>query len=80
MDYEKLMTKARETNAKRDQMDKEAGFATPWQAGADAVLLTIRDAIKCGIVTNNWSNVAEAQAILEKMIEVVGAAKGARKN
>lgn len=73
MDYEKLMAAARKTNARRDEIDKRNGFVTPYECGADGLLKTIREAIECGIRAGDWNIVAEGQAMLEKMIEIVGA-------
>jgi hypothetical protein len=69
-DYEALMDEARLTNAFRDETDRRNGFATP-TSGRDLVT-TVMLALKAGIVTGDWTCVAEAQAMLEELVGVLG--------
>lgn len=68
MNYDKLMAKARQTNAKRDETDRQDGYAAPSDAGVLALLRTVRSAIECGITAGDWNPIAEGQAMLENAI------------
>lgn len=69
MDYEKLMEKARATNAKRDNDDRLSGAGAPEDHGAWALLVTAIDAIKAGVVRDDWNAIAEGQAMLERIVD-----------
>src|SRR5262245_16148688 len=69
MNYEKLMAKARETNNRRDEIDKEDGYAAQDDAGVLALLRTVQSAIECGIRATDWNPIAEGQAMLESAID-----------
>ena len=68
MDYEKLLAKARATNCERDKIDKKHGLAQtsgdhPWMC-----VRTAMQAIECGIRMDDWTCVAEGQAILDECL------------
>lgn len=69
MDYDKLMRTARQTNAKRDEGERESGFAAPPDNEPSMFLRTAMAAIECGIRTDDWESIAEAQAMLEQVIK-----------
>ena len=69
MDYKKLMSEARQFNAKMNKADEQAGFKTPGESPLSSHVQAAMMAIQCGIKTNNWDAVAQGQAILEDVIE-----------
>lgn len=71
MKYETLMAKARRTNAKRDQDEREVGFAAPSDCTPDLQLRTAMMAIQAGIEMDDWDCIAEAQAMLEHLHLVI---------
>jgi hypothetical protein len=68
-DYKKLMAKARQTNAKRDETDREGYFATPDYGPLSQMLKTAMSAVEAGIITADWNAVAEGQAMLEQLMQ-----------
>jgi len=68
MDYEKLMAKARKTNAKRDASERASGFTPETEQHPFVRIRTAMMAIKTAITTDDWNEVAEAQAILETVM------------
>lgn len=62
-----LIAHARATNAKRDAIDREAGFAAPGDAGAALWLRTAIDAILAGLTEVNWDAVAEGYVMLQDL-------------
>lgn len=71
MDYDKLMAQARATNAERDRIDREQGNATPLEAGPEAHIGTIAAAIEAGIRTGDWNCIAEAQAMILEVVDLL---------
>lgn len=71
MNYEELITKARATNKKRDQDEREVGFKAVSDCTPDLQLRTAMSAIQCGIAIGDWDSIAEAQAMLEHLHLVV---------
>ena len=69
--YEQLMTAARKTNAKRDASERKAGFAAESDLHPFVQVRTAMMAIEAGITTEDWSNIAEAQAILEVAMQKI---------
>lgn len=67
MNYNELMQKARKTNAKRDQSEREAGFLANSNCSPAMQLRTAMMAIQAGITTNDWNCIAESQAMLEQL-------------
>ena len=62
--YQKLMFKARRVNIERDIVETEAGFQAPTNGTAWTHLRTAMEAIRAGIACEDWSCVAEGQAML----------------
>lgn len=71
MNYKELLSKAKATNAKRDQDDREVGFQAASDGTPDMQLRTAIGAIEAGIVTDDWDCIAEAQAMLLHLHKVV---------
>lgn len=69
MDYEKLMTRARASNRKRDAADRRLGMAAPKDAEVGEHLQTAMAAFKAGIATEDWRIIAEGQALLEEIAQ-----------
>jgi hypothetical protein len=67
MDYDRLMAQARTKNRRRDASDRRLGLAAPSDATVAQHLQTAMAAIKAGIATEDWSIVAEGQALLEEV-------------
>jgi hypothetical protein len=63
-DYAQLMKRAAETNARRDKMEREAGFAAPPDSDQQGYLRTVQSALECGILMEDWNAVAEGAAML----------------
>lgn len=76
MDYEKIMEQARKTNAQRDQSERKSGFQAESDAHPFMRIRTAMMAIQAGISIDDWSCVAEAQAILESAMRDISAATG----
>ena len=81
--YLELIAKARKTNAKRDEIERRAGFATPTGdlRSSEGISLGLRAAITalvCGIDFREWDAVAEGLAILQD-VEVAIRAPAQRK-
>lgn len=68
MDYDKLMAKARKTNSRRDQLDREAGFSAPHECDPSIHVATVMGALEAAIRSRDWNCVAEAQAMLEQLL------------
>lgn len=78
----KLLDKARRTNAHRDEIDHQSGFAPPGEPGCDrdggnrstpredliSLLATAHSAIECGMRTEDWNAVAEGAVMLEDAV------------
>jgi hypothetical protein len=71
MDYDRLMRKARRHNRKLDAVDARYGNASPSQVVPSLQVRTVMSAIECGIKTGDWNCVAEGQAMLETLVEMV---------
>jgi len=69
MDYDKLMDEARKQNVEFDAIDRKSPFASPHERSPKVHLITAMAAIECGIKTDDWSCVAEGQAMLEQLDE-----------
>ena len=63
--YDRLMRKARQTNAWRDRADRANGFAAPVDTPGPVLLGTVAAAIECGVRMQDWNNVAEGLAMAE---------------
>ncbi len=70
-DYDRIMEKARKTNAERGEADKESGFANPGETPPSSHIETAMAAIEAGIRTSDWNAVAEGQAMIEAILERV---------
>lgn len=68
MDYEKIMKIARRVNQNRSKIDRKNGFAAVEDVSNLMQIETAMEAIKCGIITNDWDCVAEGQAMLESLV------------
>lgn len=71
MDYNKIMQKARKINAKRDAIDRKAGFGAPPDGPLDLYIRTAMGAINAGISLEDWDCIAEGQAMLEEIELIV---------
>lgn len=74
MDYKQLMRTARETNARRDSSELRNGFTPESKQPPHIRLRTAISAIEAGITSDNWSCIAEAQAILETIDKTISKA------
>ena len=70
MDYEDAMRKARLFNKKMDAVDRMNGVSTPRECSLAEFIRTIMAAIESGIRIESWSSVAEAQAMIEELLDV----------
>ena len=68
MDYDKIMAKAKKTNAKRDKDERDSGFAAPMDNGPFQYLRTAAAAIESGIKTDDWDSVAEGLVMIEDIL------------
>jgi hypothetical protein len=71
MNYQELMAQARKTNKERDQDERAVGFQAASDGTPDLQLRTAMSAIECGIKIEDWSCIAEAQAMLEHLHFIV---------
>lgn len=69
--YDDLMVAARRTDERRNADDADAGFASPGDNEPSQLLATAMAAFEAGITQSDWSCVAEAQAMLEKLLHQV---------
>lgn len=76
MDYEKIMNQARKTNNDRDKSEKSSGFSAESDLHPYANIRTAMMAIQAGITIEDWSAIAEGQAILEMAMEKISKATG----
>lgn len=67
-DYEEMMAEARRFNARMDRIEIDHGFATPDETGHAMALRTAMVAVQAGIVTDDWTCVAQAQVMLEQLV------------
>lgn len=67
MNYEKAMTEARKRAKGMDAIDARQGYSTPEQMGNQEIARTAFAAIKAGIAGDDWSCVADAQVLIEKL-------------
>jgi hypothetical protein len=67
--FDRLMAKARRVNVQRDEIDRKAGFASPSQCPLDVEVRTVLCALEAGMNRDDWSCVAEAYDMLEKLVE-----------
>lgn len=68
MNYTRLMEAARRTNAARTATERRRGFATPDDGPISEHIRTAMMAIEAGITIGSWTNIAEAQAMLEDVV------------
>lgn len=66
MNVEKLLEKAKKTNAERDAIDRKAGAATPLDMGVREVMRVAIAALRAGMRTTSWDCVAEALVMLDQ--------------
>lgn len=66
--YDDLMEKAREINKKRDKDDEQMLYAAPSNNEVWKHLRVAYEAIKSGMITDDWQAIAEAQAMIEQII------------
>jgi len=64
--FDRLMAEARETNRRRDQSDRASGFCAPADASLFYHLSASKEALKVGVVTEDWTCVAEGLAMVEE--------------
>ena len=69
MNYEQIMKQARATNRKRDASDRKHGLAAPSDVPLVIHLQTVMFAIEAGIKRDDWGCVAEAQGMLEEIMD-----------
>jgi hypothetical protein len=63
--YEQLIDEARTRNRQRDRDERKGKYAAPSDCPLDIQVATAMAAIKCAIIAEDWSTVAEAYALLE---------------
>ena len=63
-EFESILRKARKTNERRNQLERNVGFASPRDLPLGDQLRTVYFAIECGIKTEDWDCVAEGLAML----------------
>jgi hypothetical protein len=63
----KLLSKAEQTNAQRDKIERGSGFAPPGQGGNALWARTVMQAIYCGLRTEDWNAVAEGLIMLRDL-------------
>jgi hypothetical protein len=63
--WNRLMKRARRTNRGRDASERKHGLATPGDCSVELHIRTVMQAVVAGFMSNDWSAVAEAQAMLE---------------
>lgn len=80
MNYEDLMSKARSTNANRDESERKSGYPAESDLPPSMQLRTAMMAIEAGIKLEDWGCVAEAQAMLENIARLMEADNGKRLN
>jgi len=69
MNYEKLLKAARKTNAERDKMDAQFGGNPLSNERSLEIIRIAIEAIKAGIIRDDWNTVAEAQAMLISLVD-----------
>jgi hypothetical protein len=69
IEIEALMNKARETNARRDGIERAIGFAAQPDISEFQQLRTVDFALEASLKTEDWNCVAEARAMLQHLIE-----------
>lgn len=69
MDYQKIMRKAHKTNSQRDKDETAFGWVAPTNCPIDLHLRTAIEAIRSGIMSNDWDCVAEGQDMLSSIHE-----------
>lgn len=69
MRSKQIIAQARVTNAVRDRMDRQNGFATPADGGAVDLIRTAMMAIEAGLNTKDPSCSAEAYVFLEDALK-----------
>ncbi|MFY9750354.1 MAG: hypothetical protein WAK75_03460 [Methanoregula sp.] len=74
MDYPSLMKEARRINKERYKMDLEDCFES-LPVNLMAYITTAMSAVQTGITTENFATIAEGQAILEQVIEIIRASE-----
>jgi hypothetical protein len=65
MNYNEVMDQARNTNKWRDQAERDAGLPAESDRHPYERIITAMMAIEAGIKTDDWSCIAEGQALLE---------------
>lgn len=63
-----LITRARHTNDQRTASEHEHGWASPDDLGTYGVLDTALIALEAGMVTEDWSCIAEAYVFVESVV------------
>ena len=59
-----IIARARDTNAKRDAIERTAGFKTPSDGSSDLLLRTAIIAVLAGLTDKDWHAVAEGYCML----------------
>lgn len=67
-EYDRLMEKARATNAERSKMDRQCTGGAPEDDSTEELARTAAMAIKCGMKMKDWDNVAEGLAMLDDVL------------
>ena len=78
MDYDALLAQAIQTNAQRDQIDRNHGNAPPGNCPIIVHLRTVASAIEAGIRSEDWNAVAEGQVMLLDAIDLISATRAAQ--
>ena len=58
---------AKNTNLRRDRIDRENGLAAPPDCSTEVAIRTAMDALKCGMRLDDWNCIAEGYAILAEI-------------
>lgn len=72
-DFDKLIAKARHTNARRDAQEHRAGFAAPGDANFPGIVSswdlarTAAMALQAGMKTKDWDCIAEGYLMIERI-------------
>jgi hypothetical protein len=70
--FAKIMHSARARNAAMTRIEHEGGFAAPQDSGFAGLLLTVKDALECGVKAQDWNAVCEGLALLHKALVAKG--------
>lgn len=63
------LRQAEQTNRRRDNGERAAGFAAPPDGPMDTTVRTAICALHCGLVLEDWDCIAEGVAILGELVD-----------